>query len=148
APASNDPAGTFAIQHVNMGEPFISCFSKGLTIEMKVPTMDPGSTGSPHPPPDGLWRVLFHIPGSANSFGTEQTLFVEFNSTLQPTGIFDYGWIDPATSNTCSQCSLNPTGVCADTGTIAPDGTITYNLDFSSTVSFGTCASSGGSTMT
>src|SRR5438105_2189443 len=70
APAATDPAGTYAIERVNMGEPFVACSQKKLTVVMKVPTMDPGNTGTAHPPPDGIWRVLFKIPGTANSFNS------------------------------------------------------------------------------
>ena len=141
-PPANDPANTFAIQRINMGEPFVSCTQKALTVIMKVPQMA-------QTPPDGIWRVLFKIPATANSQGQERTLFLEYNSTLRPNGLFDYGWVDPVTMGTCAQCALDlPTAVCPATGTVAADGTITMTLNLTSTVSFGTCAQSGGSTMT
>ncbi|MEY2545829.1 MAG: hypothetical protein QOG48_946, partial [Verrucomicrobiota bacterium] len=149
APATNDPSNTHAIQRINFGEPFVTCSQKKLTVVMKVPTMDPGNTGSAHPPPDGVWRVFFKIPGTANSFGTEQTLFVEYNTSLHPAGTpagqpSDFGFIDPATGGTCAQCSLSlAPAACKAQATVAADGTITTTLDFTSGLTFGSCDSAG-----
>ena len=62
-----------------MGEPFISCIVKNLTAVMKVNTMDPSNTGTAAPPPVSTWEVYFRIPGSANSTGQPQTLFLEYD---------------------------------------------------------------------
>ena len=147
APASGDPTGQYSIQHVNMGEPFTSCTAKSLTTLMKVNTMDPADSGQPAPPPDSTWRVQFKIPGSANSTGQPQTIFVSYDTTVNPAGAADYGWIDPATNSACNQC-LAGAVPCQNTVTVAADGTITMSLDLSAPLTFGTCASTGGSDMT
>jgi PKD repeat protein len=147
ASASADPTGQYSIQHVNVGEPFTSCSAKTLTTVLKVNTMDPAGTGQAAPPPDSTWRVQFDIPGSANSTGHAQTIFMAYDTTVNPAGATDYGWIDPATGSACNQCLAGVTS-CPNTATVAPDGTITMRLDVSSPLTFGTCASTGGSDMT
>jgi hypothetical protein len=94
------------------------------------------------------YEVYFKIPGSANSTGQPQTVFVEYDNTTEPQGGFTFGWIDPATSSDCGQLftPIDPPNPLS--GTVAPDGTITMNLDFSSQLTFGTCATTGGSNMT
>ena len=145
-PLVPDQTGQFTIQSVSIGEPFAGCSNKNLKVVMKMANMDPGNTGTAHAPPNGVWTVAFAIPGSANSLGTPQQLFLQYDTTFIPTGGFNYGWVDapgatyPGGFN-CSQC-IPGLGTCAATGTIAADGTITMNLNFGSTVSFGTCDTS------
>ena len=148
APAATDPTGQFSIQHVNFGEPFINCNTKQLTAVLKVNTMDPSNTGNAAPPPVSTWEIYFKIPGSANSTGLPQTLFLEYDNTTIPAGAFLSGWIDPATGSDCSTLYLPNDPTNPVTGTVAPDGTITMNLNLSSTVTFATCAATGGTNMT
>ncbi len=148
APATNDPTGQFSIQHVNMGEPFSTCLAKTLTAVMKVNTMSPGNTGTPVPPPVSTWEVYFRIPGSANSTGQPQTLFLEYDNTTLPEGEFIYGWVDPATGSDCGSIFLPGDPTNPAKGTVAADGTITMTFDVSSAVTFGTCAATGGTDMT
>jgi PKD repeat protein len=138
-----DQTMQFTIERVNIGEAFVNCSTKRLTAILKVPTMDPGNTGTPHAPPNGSWSVYFNIPGSANSLGTPQQIFLQYDTTINPAGGFNYGWFDVAGGGfNCSQCTPG-IGACAVTGTIAADGTITMNLNLSSTVTFGTCDPAG-----
>jgi PKD repeat protein len=147
APAATDPTGQYSIERVNMGEPFTSCSAKTLTTLLKVNTMDPGNTGTAATPPESAWRVEIKIPGSANSTGQPQTIFVSYDSTINPAGAADYGWVDPATGSACNQC-LAGAVPCQNSVTVAANGTITMNLDISAPLTFGTCASTGGSNMT
>jgi hypothetical protein len=147
APAATDPTNQYAIQRVNIGEPFSSCFGKSIRVVLKVPTMDPGGSGTATPPPDSIWIVRMTIPGSANSTGQPQNIFLTYDTSQLPQGAFDYGWQD-SPGHDCSQCALNVGGVCSNVGTVAPDGTITMDLNLNSTVSFGTCAATGGTNMT
>jgi hypothetical protein len=139
AAATNDPTGQFSIQHVNMGEPFVNCSTKQLTATMKVNTMDPSNTGTAVTPPVSTYEVYFKIPGSANSSGQPQTLFLEYDNTTQPQGVFLAGWIDPGTGSDCSTIYLPNDPTNPVTGTVGADGTITMNLNLSSTVTFGSC---------
>jgi len=148
ATAATDPTGQFSIQYVNMGEPFLGCLVKNLTAVMKVNTMDPSNTGTPAPPPVSTWEVYFRIPGSANSTGQPQTLFVEYDNTTVPSGQFLTGWIDPATGSDCSSIYAPGDPTNPVSGTVAADGTITMNLDFGKNPTFGTCAATGGTDMT
>ena len=138
-----DPTNQYSIESVSIGEPFLSCFSKGLTVVLKIPTMDPQNTGTAAPPPNAAWAVHFNIPGTANSTGAQQEVFVQYDTETIPTGAFNVGWFD-GTFN-CTQCTPG-LGACAVTGTVAPNGTITMNLNLSSLVTFGTCGT--GPTMT
>jgi hypothetical protein len=147
APSTNDPTNQYAIDRVNVGEPFSSCFGKNLVVVLKVPTMDPGNTGTAHAPPDSIWTVRFTIPGSANSTGQPQNIFMTYDTSQLPQGAFDYGWQDTP-GHDCSQCALNVGGVCANNGTVAADGTITMILNLNSAVSFGGCAAMNPPTMT
>ena len=148
AAATNDPTGQFSIQHVSLGEPFVDCNTKQLTAVMKVNTMDPGNTGVATPPPVSTWEIYFKIPGSANSTGQPQTLFLEYDNTTFPQGQFLAGWIDPATGSDCSTFYLPGDTTNPVTGTVAPDGTITVNLNLTSSVTFLSCATTGGTDMT
>ena len=148
AVATNDPTGQFSIEHVNFGEPFINCSTKQLTAVMKVNTMDPTDTGTATPPPVSTWVVHFRIPGSANSTGQPQTLFIHYDNTTLPEGEFVYGWVDPATAGDCGQLYLPGDPANPASGTVAADGTITMNLNLSSGVNFGTCDATAGSDMT
>ena len=155
APAATDPTNQYAIQSVNIGEPrqlpppspLLSCNGKRITAVLKVPTMDPGNTGTAAPPPNSIWTVRLTIPGSANSTGLEQNIFMSYDTSIIPAGAFDFGWQD-SPGHDCNQCAGNVPPSCANTGTVAADGTITMSLDFSSTVTFGTCATTGGTNMT
>lgn len=148
AAAANDPTGQFSIQYVNMGEPFTNCAARNLTAIMKVNTMDPSNTGTPVVPPVSTYEVYFKIPGSANSTGQPQTLFIEYDNTTVPSGSFLAGWVDPATGSDCS--TIYTPGDVNDpaSGTVAADGTITMNIDFGKSPTFGTCAATGGTDMT
>ncbi|MEY2544704.1 MAG: hypothetical protein QOE81_2165 [Verrucomicrobiota bacterium] len=148
ATAATDPTGQFSIQHVNLGEPFTTCIAKTLTAVMKVNTMDPSNTGTAAPPPVSTWEVYFRIPGTANSTGQPQTLFLEYDNTTIPTGQFLAGWVDPATGGDCSSIYAPGDPANPVTGTVAADGTITMNLDFGKNPTFGTCAATGGTDMT
>ena len=148
AASSNDPTGQFSIQYVNMGEPFTGCASKNLTAIMKVNSMDPTNTGTTAVvPPVSTYEVYFKIPGSANSTGQPQTLFVEYDNTTVPSGQFLAGWIDPATGSDCSTIYAPNDPANPVSGTVAPDGTITMNIDFGKSPTFGTCAATGGTNM-
>ena len=147
AAAATDPTGQYSIQRVNIGEPFTSCSAKNITAVLKTNTQDPSGTGTAAPPPASIWRVLFQIPGSANSTGNPQTIFLSFDTTVNPAGAADFGWIDATTHTACNQC-LAGAAACANTVTVAPDGTITMTLDLSSPLTFGTCATTGGFNMT
>jgi hypothetical protein len=149
AAAATDPTGQFSIQNVNMGEPFINCSTKQLTAVMKVNSMDPSGTNTTAaPPPVSTWEVYFRIPGTANSTGQPQTLFVSYDNTTVPSGEFFSGWIDPATGSDCNTIYLPNDPTNPISGTVAPDGTITMNLNLSGAVTFGTCATTGGTNMT
>ena len=132
ASANPDPTMQFAIEHVNMGEPFVSCTSKRLTVVMKVPTMDPQNNGTVQPPPNGFWDVFITVPGSANSTGADKTMFVEWESSSTPTGAFHYGWVDTVDNFNWTEA---PALV---TGSVLPDGTITMNLNVSGGLNFTT----------
>src|SRR6202022_229248 len=88
------------------------------------------------------------IPGSANSTGQPQTMFVEYDNTTVPSGTFLAGWIDPATGSDCSTIYAPGDPTNPVTGSIAPDGTITMNVNFGNSPTFGTCAATGGTNMT
>jgi hypothetical protein len=149
AAATNDPSGQFSIQYVNIGEPFTSCSAKNLTAIMKVNSLDPSNTGTTAVvPPVSTYEVYFKIPGTANSTGQPQTMFVEYDNTTVPSGTFVAGWIDPATGSDCSTIYLPNDPTNPVSGTIAPDGTITMNLNFGTSPTFGTCAATGGTNMT
>jgi hypothetical protein len=149
AVATNDPTGQFSIQYVNFGEPFTSCSAKNLTAIMKVNTLDPTNTGTTAVvPPVSTYEVYFKIPGSANSTGQPQTMFVEYDNTTVPSGTFLAGWIDPATGSDCTTIYAPGDPTNPVTGTIAPDGTITMNVNFGNSPTFGTCAATGGTNMT
>jgi PKD repeat protein len=147
AAAANDPTGQFSIQYVNLGEPFTNCSAKNLTAIMKVNTMDPTNTGTAVVPPVSTYEVYFKIPGSANSTGQPQTLFIEYDNTTIPSGTFLAGWIDPATGADCSTIYTPGDPNNPASGTVAPDGTITMNLNFGTSPTFGTCAATGGTDM-
>jgi hypothetical protein len=148
AAATNDPTGQFSIQYVNMGEPFKGCSAKNLTATLKVNTLDPSNTGTAVVPPVSTYEVYFKIPGSANSTGQPQTMFVEYDNTTVPSGSFLAGWIDPATGSDCSTIYTPGDPNDPVSGTVAPDGTITMNLNFGNSPTFGTCAATGGTDMT
>ncbi|MEY2548302.1 MAG: hypothetical protein QOD64_884, partial [Verrucomicrobiota bacterium] len=143
-----DPTGQYSIQRVNMGEPFVNCNIKQLTSVLKVNTMDPAGAGAAAPPPASTWEVYFKIPGSANSTGQPQTLFVEYDNTTLPEGEFLTGWVDPATGSDCSALFLPGDPSNPITGTVAPDGTFTMNLNFSNGITYGTCDATAGKDMT
>ena len=146
AAATNDPTGQFSIQSVRMGEPFVDCNTRELTAVMKVNTMDPSNTGTPVVPPVSTFQVYFKVPGSANSTGQEQTVFVAYDNTTEPQGEFLFGWIDPATGSDCSSLLL-PTDPHPLTGTIAPDGTFTFKFNFSQPIEFFSCDATAGTSM-
>src|SRR5581483_12016381 len=133
-----DPTGQFTIQRVNLGEPFMGCGKKGITATLKVNTMDPSSTGTAVVPPVSTYIVYFKIPGSANSTGQPQTMYVSYDNTTNPAGEFDFGWIDPATGSECTTL-LTPIDPHPLTGSVAADGTITFNFDFTAPVEFASC---------
>jgi PKD repeat protein len=157
---TTDPTGEFSIQSVSMGEPRnvptpsfpnstpvpqLSCSGKRITAVMKVTTMDPGNSGQAVPQPNGYWHVQFTIPGSANSTGADQGLFIEFNtasaSTIgTPNGYVNFGHITPDGGG-CYECA--PGLPCNAYGTVAPDGTITMSMDLSAGYTFGTCTGTG-----
>ena len=56
--------------------------------------------------------------------------------------------MDPATGGDCSALFLPGDTTNPAKGSVAANGTITMTLDFSSAVTFGTCASTGGTDMT
>jgi PKD repeat protein len=146
--AATDPTGQFSIQYLDMGEPFKGCTAKNLTAVLKVNTMDPSNTGTAVVPPVSTYEVYFKIPGSANSTGQPQTMFVEYDNTTLPQGGFFAGWVDPATGSDCSAIYAPGDPANPVSGTIAPDGTITMNLNFGNSPTFGTCAATGGTAMT
>ena len=149
AAATNDPTGQFSIQYVNVGEPFTNCLAKNLTAIMKVNTLDPSNTGTTVVvPPVSTYEVYFKIPGSANSTGQPQTVFVEYDNTTVPSGVFLAGWIDPATGSDCSTIYTPGDPNDPVSGTVAPNGAITMNVDFGKSPTFGTCAATGGTDMT
>jgi PKD repeat protein len=148
AAAANDPTGQFSIQYVNLGEPFTNCSAKNLTAIMKVNTMDPSNTGTAVVPPVSTYEVYFRIPGTANSTGQPQTLFIEYDNTTIPSGTFLAGWVDPATGSDCSSLYAPGDPSNPASGTVAADGTITMNLNFGTSPTFGTCATTGGTDMT
>jgi PKD repeat protein len=129
-----DPTGEYSIESVSFGEPFNSCTSKRLTVVMKVQSMDPQGNGTAQPLPNAEWDVFFQIPGSANSTGAPQTVFVSFDTGFSgPSGGFNYGWVDNTDGFNVTQ--NDHAGVV--TGSIASDGTITMSFNLSSTVNFG-----------
>jgi PKD repeat protein len=137
-----DPTNQYAIERVNMGEPFVNCSSKALTIVLKVPTMDPSGSGQASAPPAGVWEVRFTVPGSANSTGQDQEVFVSYDTTNGP-GYFTFGWLDGTSDCQSLDCALPPSvdDFCWVSGTLAPDGTLTwtFDLDLMGAVEFPSC---------
>lgn len=123
-----DPTNQFSIEYVKMGEPFVSCTTKQLTAILKVPTMDPGGGGTAQPPPNASWTVEFVIPGSAVSTGVPKTIFIQYDTTIVPTGGFNWGFYDSVNDINLSQC-LPGLGSCEVTGNVTSDGTITMNFN-------------------
>ena len=143
--SSGGNPGGLHIQSLSMGEPFASCSARSLTVVMKVDTLDPGNTGQVTPPANTQWEAEFVV--SRNLLSPEpdsdQTIFVSWDTNTVPTGRFNYGFLNknvtpigPVQSGAqyTSQCS--PFSMCAATGTVTPDGTITINLDMTSPLSF------------
>jgi PKD repeat protein len=141
-----DPTGELTIEGVYIGEPFDgNCADKSLTFVIRVITMDPGHTGQVTPLPNTRWLAQFVIPGTANSSGLPQTLFVSWDTKTIPTGAFNWGIVGNGPGGYTSQCLEAPGQPCAATGTVTPDGTITITLDTTHTLSptitpFGTVA--------
>jgi PKD repeat protein len=134
APVGGDTTGELQIQSVNVGEPFDGdCNEKSTTFVMKVSTMDPAHVGEVSPLPDTQWHMQFVIPGEANSTGQPLTIFVFYDTTLVPTGAFNYGFVDNNETTGIRiytpQCTeLSPTESCAATGRVSVDGTILLKL--------------------
>jgi trimeric autotransporter adhesin len=144
--SSGGNPGGLHIQSLSMGEPFVSCSARSLTVVMKVDTLDPGHTGHVTPPPNTQWEAEFVVPRNLLSPepDSDQTIFVSWDTNTVPTGGFNYGFLNKnvttigpvqSAAQYTSQCS--PTSsTCAATGTVAPDGTITINLDMTSPLNF------------
>src|SRR5438132_8963204 len=136
--SSGGNPGGLHIQSLSMGEPFASCSARSLTVVIKVDTLDPGNTGQVTPPANTQWEAEFVVPHNllTPDPGSDQVIFVSWDTNTVPTGTFNYGFLDknvsmigPVQSGAryTAQCSLG-SGACPATGTVTPDGTITNNL--------------------
>ncbi len=144
--SSGGNPGGLHIQSLSIGEPFASCSARSLTVVIKVDTLDPGNTGHVTPPANTQWEAEFVVPHNllTPDPGSDQVIFVSWDTNTVPTGTFNYGFLDknvsmigPVQSGAryTSQCSP-ASGTCAATGTVTPDGTITINLDMTAPLSF------------
>ena len=118
-PLLPDPNLNYTITSVHMGEPFVNCTTKRLTIVMKVGSL------APAPPPNASWTVDFN---ATNSQGVSLTFFVEYSTTINPAGGFNWGFHDTINDINLSQCLPLPGQPCEVTGTATPDGTITMHF--------------------
>ncbi len=138
--------GEFQIQSLSIGEPFTDCSTRTLTVVIKVNTLDPGNTGRVTPPVNTEWEAEFYVPHNllTPDPGTDQVIFVSWDTETVPSGEFNYGFFDTNVTmigpiqtgaRYTSQCSPI-SSPCPATGTVTPDGTITINLDMTSPLSF------------
>ncbi len=123
-PLLPDPNLNYTIESVTMGEPFLNCTTKRLTIVLKVGSL------APAPPPNASWTVDFVTNAMSN--GSTQTIFVEYSTTINPAGGFNWGFHDSINDINLSQCLPFPGFACAVTGTATPDGTITMHFNLTS----------------
>ena len=119
-PLLPDPNMNYTIVSVSMGEPFVNCGTKRLTVVMKVPSLAPAA------PPNASWTVDFVT--NATSDGASRTIFVEYSTTINPAGGFNWGFHDTINDINLSQCLPLPGQPCEVTGTATPDGTITMHF--------------------
>jgi PKD repeat protein len=101
--------------------------------------LDPQNTGMVTAVANAEWEAEFKVPHALLSPdpGTDQTIFVSWDTEQNPTGLFNYGFVDNSPTGGglyTSQCGL--TGACAATGTVNPDGTITIKLDLTTPITF------------
>jgi PKD repeat protein len=118
-PLLPDPNLNYTITSASMGEPFVNCTTKRLTVVMKVGSL------APAPPPNASWTVDFN---TLNSQGQSLTFFVEYSTTINPAGGFNWGFHDTINDINLSQCLPLPGQPCEVTGTAAADGTITMHF--------------------
>ena len=146
-----DTTGEQTIQYVNVGEPFTTCADNSLTFIMKVPTLDPGNTGTAVLPQNTEYQVLFNVKDTA---GNPETIYVEMDTNCPATPAnpaFSYGRRDAsATGGSFDQgecTNQSPTSSCPKiTGSYNKDGTILIKLDVSTPLSFS--ANTGAATGT
>jgi PKD repeat protein len=147
APPGGDTTGELQIQKVSIGEPFDgNCSHRSLTVVIKVNSLDPGGTGMTTPPYNTEWEAEFVVPHAMLSPdpGTDQTIFVSWDTEVLPTGFFNFGFVDNSPTGGglyTSQCTPmlgcgTGNSTTTATGTANPNGTITIKFDFSSTVHF------------
>jgi PKD repeat protein len=111
------------IRKIAIGEPFVSCTDRSLTVLMKVQTL------TPTPPPGAAWMVTFKAPGTAN------TLFVQMDTQTSGTPGFNYGYLD-GNNTKIVQCGRPNVPSCPITGSYLPDGTIVMKLNTAAPLKF------------
>src|SRR5205085_4181234 len=128
------PTGSFTIEHVNIGEPFLNCTDNSITYVMKVQSLDPSGTGTPVLPQNAEYQILFNVTGTDN---LPHTIFVELD-TIPPntpaTPRVTIGRRDPCTAG-CGTLDTRITSSAA-TATYSADGYIQIKLNAASSIAF------------
>jgi PKD repeat protein len=126
--------GSFTIEHVNIGEPFLNCSDNSLTYLIKVQSLDPTGAGTAVLPQNAEYQVLFNVIGSDN---LSHQIFVEldtFTPNSQAVPGISIGRRDPCSAGCGTfDSSVSSTIVSA---TYAADGTIQIKLDASNPIVF------------
>jgi PKD repeat protein len=101
------------VTELDVAEPFTTPSDRSLTFTIQVADM----SQLPTPQPNSIWKVSWNAP---DSNGKTQTFYVTFNTTVLPTGTFNYGYTDNTTNprTDTDQCSPTATSCAQVTGAV------------------------------
>jgi len=100
------------ITELDVAEPFTSAADHSITFTLDLANL--GQTPAV-PQPNSIWKISWNAP---DSNGNTQTFFVTFDTTIVPTGAFNYGYTDNTTNprTDTDQCSPTATSCAPVTG--------------------------------
>ena len=80
------------ITELDVAEPFTGAADKSITFTLSLANL--GQTPAA-PQPNSIWKISWNSP---DTNGNVQTFFVTFDTTIVPTGAFNYGYTDNTTN--------------------------------------------------
>jgi len=104
------------ITELDVAEPFTSAADHSITFTLDLANL--GQTPVA-PQPNSIWKISWNAP---DSNGNTQTFFVTFDTTIVPTGAFNYGYTDNTTNprTDTDQCDPTATSCAQVTGAFDP----------------------------
>jgi hypothetical protein len=80
------------ITELDVAEPFTSPADQSITFTLNLANL---AQTPAVPQPNSIWKISWNAPDSS---GNTQTFFVTFDTTVVPTGAFNYGYTDSTTN--------------------------------------------------